>query len=327
MKEHVQLLNRSHVIHVENHSLDREISMVTKGKSFAQSSYLKRHGMVHTGVKPFTCDMCGKSFTQSGDLKRHEMVHTGVKPFTCDICEQSFTQSGHLKRHEMVHTGVKPFTCDICGKSFSQSGVLKIHELVHTGVKHFTCDICEKSFAESGHLKRHEIVHTGVRPFTCDICGKSFTRSGELERHEIVHTGVKPFICDTCGELFSRSENQKTQNDAYSQVITFHMSNMLTIIHSIGKAQSIRKQNIQAGVNLSRVKIIHWFIHIVSATAFIHRTARSSIPAISSMFGLSPEMSAACHNVAEITCGRAAHTVFALSVTPQMLRCRGGSVS
>ena len=31
-----------------------------------------------------------------------------------------------------------------------------------------------------------------------------------------------------------------------------------------------------------------------------------------------PEMSAVCHNVAEITCGRAAHTGFALPVAPQM---------
>ena len=38
-------------------------------------------------------------------------------------------------------------------------------------------------------------------------------------------------------------------------------------------------------------------------------------------------MSAVCHNVAEITCGRATHTCFALTVAPQMLRCRGGSLS
>ena len=67
--------------------------------------------------------------------------------------------------------------------------------------------------------------------------------------------------------------------------------------------------------------------HIVSPTAFIHRTARSSIPAISSLFGLSPEMSAVCHNVAGITSGRAAHTGFALPVAPQMFCCQGGSLS
>ena len=40
-----------------------------------------------------------------------------------------------------------------------------------------------------------------------------------------------------------------------------------------------------------------------------------------------PQMSTVCHNVADITCGRAAHTGFALPVAPQMLRCRVGSLS
>ena len=66
----------------------------------------------------------------------------------------------------------------------------------------------------------------------------------------------------------------------------------------------------------------------MSARASIYRTARPSILAMSSLSTwYIPEMSAVCHNVAEITRGRAAHTGFALPVAPQMLRCRGGSLS
>ena len=38
-------------------------------------------------------------------------------------------------------------------------------------------------------------------------------------------------------------------------------------------------------------------------------------------------MSTVCHNVAEITCDRSAHTRFVLPVPPQMFRCRGGGLS
>ena len=68
--------------------------------------------------------------------------------------------------------------------------------------------------------------------------------------------------------------------------------------------------------------------HIVSATTLTHRTTCSPFFAMSSLFGLSPEMSAVRHNVAEIaSCGCTAHTGFALPVAPQMFRCRGGDLS
>ena len=39
------------------------------------------------------------------------------------------------------------------------------------------------------------------------------------------------------------------------------------------------------------------------------------------------EMCAARHDMVQIACGRAAHTVFALRVAPQMFRCRRGGLS
>ena len=40
-----------------------------------------------------------------------------------------------------------------------------------------------------------------------------------------------------------------------------------------------------------------------------------------------PEMWAARHDMVQIACGSAAHTVFVLTVAPQMFRCRGGCLS
>ena len=60
--------------------------------------------------------------------------------------------------------------------------------------------------------------------------------------------------------------------------------------------------------------------------ALSHRTYPSFISAMSSRLGLS-EMCAARHDVVQVACGCAAHTVFAVPVAPQMFRCRGGSLS
>uniref|UniRef100_A0AAX7TUJ4 C2H2-type domain-containing protein n=1 Tax=Astatotilapia calliptera TaxID=8154 RepID=A0AAX7TUJ4_ASTCA len=70
------------------------------GKSFTQAGDLKKHQLIHSGFKPYSCDLCGKSFTQAGDLKKHQLIHSGFKPYSCDLCGKSFTVAGHLKKHQ-----------------------------------------------------------------------------------------------------------------------------------------------------------------------------------------------------------------------------------
>uniref|UniRef100_A0ABM0MGJ6 Zinc finger protein 22-like n=1 Tax=Saccoglossus kowalevskii TaxID=10224 RepID=A0ABM0MGJ6_SACKO len=57
------------------------------------------------------CKQCKECFTQSSSLKYHMLIHTGLKPF----------QSCHLKDHMLVHSGVKPFQYKQCDKCFTQS--------------------------------------------------------------------------------------------------------------------------------------------------------------------------------------------------------------
>ena len=50
---------------------------------------------------------CGKGFLLAHKLAEHRRrVHTGEKPFKCNMCDQRFTDSSSLSHHRKRHAGV-----------------------------------------------------------------------------------------------------------------------------------------------------------------------------------------------------------------------------
>eukprot|EP00092_Neocalanus_flemingeri_P031056 GFUD01033736.1.p1 GENE.GFUD01033736.1~~GFUD01033736.1.p1 ORF type:complete len:774 (-),score=112.56 GFUD01033736.1:2240-4561(-) len=68
---------------------------------------LMNHLKVHAGSrtikgsvdKKFVCNQCEKKFFTRKDLKRHSVVHTGNREFSCPHCTQRFGRKDHMTRH------------------------------------------------------------------------------------------------------------------------------------------------------------------------------------------------------------------------------------
>ena len=57
------------------------------------------------GNHVFECQYCGKSCYQKSDLLRHLRIHTGAKPYRCEICGKFFRLRHHVNNHTLtVHS-------------------------------------------------------------------------------------------------------------------------------------------------------------------------------------------------------------------------------
>merc|ERR1719153_76005 len=65
---------------------------------------VKRHiKEVHSRAVTYPCSHCGKEFTKKANMKVHERIHTGEKPYMCNVCGQTFGGASNLYHHKKKH--------------------------------------------------------------------------------------------------------------------------------------------------------------------------------------------------------------------------------
>ena len=83
-------------------------------RSYCSSFNLKRHvESTHFGLRKFMCPICSRLLSSKQNLIDHQNIHTGSKPYICDIagCSQHFRQLSQFYLHKQLHSEVSSQLC------------------------------------------------------------------------------------------------------------------------------------------------------------------------------------------------------------------------
>jgi len=166
--------------------------------------------LMHSGEKPFVCEVCGRSFSLKTSLQEHKRTHTGDKPFECSVCHRFFRARSTRDRHQASHSSDRPFRCSFCVKAFTRKDVLAVHEHSHRKGKQYLCLDCGTILSSATALTTHRTIQHGTacgagkKCLTCPeaTCGKRFHYKNVLEQHTRTHQNQKPVQCPLCAERF-----------------------------------------------------------------------------------------------------------------------------
>ena len=112
------------------HSTEENVTCDICGQKCQSKTKLYYHiRRNHCTRKPIACSVigCDKKLSDRGGLAQHSRIHSGEKPFKCDMCQTTFRKPDHLRKHKKLHTGERPYVCQHCSKSFIQKINMKIH--------------------------------------------------------------------------------------------------------------------------------------------------------------------------------------------------------
>ena len=146
----------------------------------------------------YNCCLCGKMLSSFSSLDRHMLVHSGERPFSCEVCGQTFTTNGNMHRHRRTHN-VRD-SCESDGSGGSGAAAAKrarkrksstLGPLMEQQQQH-----SQSATANNSKISIDDSKYAGLK---CPICPERFYSELSMEVHVINYHPGREIRCEDCG--------------------------------------------------------------------------------------------------------------------------------
>jgi len=155
-------------------------------------------------TKVYYCCLCSKMLSSFSSLDRHMLVHSGERPFSCELCGQTFTTNGNMHRHKRTHSAkeMQDYS-DATGVSLLPSGRRggrkrkakePVQPVVENGTAHqakiklISCPKCPEKFDMEEQMNTHAESQHGNEEFPCGQCGATLNGYADFRVHRLFHS-------------------------------------------------------------------------------------------------------------------------------------------
>lgn len=176
-------------------------------------------------MKYYACEYCPMTTYSRKSFIRHRVNHTGIWPFTCEVCGKVRCSTGG-SRFDYLADGIcsAPFV----RPSFLSQTEQNVRKLNNSSVSNCRFQGFSERFQALKHV-RHQHALSSDTTLNCGQCPRVFVDDASFAAHLDTHQNLTGQTCDLCHKLYENQPALEVCHSMSASCFLWHFSLCLCV--------------------------------------------------------------------------------------------------